>query len=90
MVLAALPWPWSSANYAGMAVSEAFRRVGIPGPRAGAQTLRHTFVRYWQGDETLLVGIMGWTTGRMLKVYRPYDLDRAIHQHGMFTPVHIA
>ncbi|KKN15311.1 hypothetical protein LCGC14_0987330 [marine sediment metagenome] len=87
MVADALPWPWSSRDAAGLAVRKAFRRAGIVGKRASAHTLRHTFVRLWEGDESLLVGILGWTTPRMLKVYRPYDLARAIRQHLLHSPI---
>ena len=81
LTLRALPWPWTTTWGVGFAVRRAFRRAGINGHRASAQTLRHTFVREWRGDESLLVGIMGWTSARMMKVYRPYDLERAIIQH---------
>lgn len=87
MVADALPWPWSSRDAAGLAVRKAFRRAGLNGRRASAQTLRHTFVRLWEGDESLLVGILGWTTPRMLKVYRPYNLARAIRQHLLHSPI---
>lgn len=81
MVRAVLPWPWSSPQAAGLAVRKAFKRAGIGGPRASAHTLRHTFCRSWRGDESLLVGILGWTSPRMMRVYRPFDLARAIAQH---------
>ena len=81
MVVKVLPWPWSSRQAAVHAVCRAFNQAGINGERASAHTLRHTFVREWRGDESLLVGIMGWTSARMLQVYRPYDLERAIIQH---------
>ncbi|MCH8205549.1 MAG: hypothetical protein IH956_00925 [Chloroflexi bacterium] len=42
---------------------------------------RHPFVRLWRGGEVSLVGIMGWTTNRMLNVYRPYDVRRAKAEH---------
>ena len=80
-VLPFLPWPWTTAVGAKQAVSRAFRRAGILGKRASAQTLRHTFCRLWDGDETVLEGIMGWTSPRMRRVYRPYDLKRAKEQH---------
>ena len=41
----------------------------------------------WEGDETLLVGIMGWTSGAMLRVYRPYNLSRAKRQHRQYSPL---
>ena len=87
MVLDALPWPWSSYQAAGLAVRRAFRRAGITGRRASAHTLRHTFVRLWDGDETLLQGILGWTSLRMMKIYRPYNLKRAIAQHAQYGPL---
>jgi len=87
LVCSVLPWPWASRDAAGLAVRRAFRVAGITGRRASAQTLRHTFVRQWEGDESLLVGIMGWTTSRMMRVYRPYDVKRAVQQHGMFSPL---
>lgn len=87
MVLGALPWPWSSGQAAGLAVRKAFRAAGFTGKRASAHSLRHTFVRLWEGDETLLQGILGWTSLRMLKVYRPYHLHRAIEQHHQYSPL---
>ena len=87
MVLDALPWPWATYYTASRAVRRAFRSAGITGPHASAQSLRHSFVRLWEGDETLLQGIMGWTSLRMLQVYRPYSLQRAIAQHHDNSPV---
>ena len=87
-VLPFLPWPWVTASGAGNAVRKAFQRAGIQGKRASAQTLRHTFCRSWTGDESLLEGIMGWTSARMSKVYRPYDVLRAKTQHRKCSPVH--
>ena len=81
MVLDVLPWPWASRDAAGLAVRRAIKQAGIDGSRASAQTIRHTFVRRWEGDETVLIGIMGWTSGAMLRVYRPYNLNRARSQH---------
>lgn len=76
-----LPWPWSSAQAAGWAIRKAFRRAGFSGKRASAHTIRHTFARLWAGDETTLDGIMGWSTPRMRKVYRPYDVSKAVREH---------
>ncbi len=90
LVLDALPWPWAERQSAGLAVRRAFRRAGFSGKRASAQTIRHTFVRLWQGDESLLVGIMGWTSPRMLQVYRPYDIRRAVAQHHQCSPLRAA
>lgn len=90
MVLEALPWPWGSGQAAGLAVRKAFRRAGFTGKRASAQSLRHSFVRLWQGDETLLQGILGWTSLRMLKIYRPFDIKRAIEQHRQNSPLRLA
>jgi len=87
LVCSVLPWPWASRDAAGWAVRKAFRASGITGRRSSAHTLRHTFVRLWEGDESLLVGIMGWTTSRMMRVYRPYDVKRAVQQHSMFSPL---
>ncbi len=87
MVLATLPWPWKNANNASKAVRRAFEAAGIIGKRASAQTLRHTFVRLWSGDESILVSIMGWTTPRMLLHYRPYDIDRAAEEHRHHSPL---
>ena len=87
MVLDALPWPWATYYTASRAVRRAFGDAGITGPRASAQSLRHTFCRSWDGDETLLQGIMGWTSLKMLQVYRPYSLQRAIAQHRDNSPV---
>ena len=85
-VLPFLPWPWTTTEGAKGAVRKAFRRAGIRGKRASAQTLRHTFCRLWTGDESLLEGIMGWTSARMRKVYRPYDVERAKAQHRECSP----
>ena len=87
-VLPFLPWPWTTTEGAKRAVRKAFQRAGIQGKRASAQTLRHTFCRSWTGDESLLEGIMGWTSARMSKVYRPYDVLRAKTQHRKCSPVH--
>lgn len=87
MVLEALPWPWQNANNASKAVRRAFAAAGINGKRASAQTLRHTFVRLWRGDESVLVGIMGWTTPKMLLRYRPYDIHRATDEHRQHSPL---
>ena len=87
MVNAELPWPWANAHYAGLAVRIAFRNAGITGKRASAHTLRHTFARMWRGDESLLVEIMGWTSPRMLKVYKPYNIRAAITQHRVHSPL---
>ena len=87
MVEEQLPWPWTRVHSAGNRIRQAFRRVGITGPRSSAQTLRHTFVRLWEGDEGSLVGIMGWTTNRMLNVYRPYDAQRAKAEHELNSPL---
>ena len=82
----ALPWPWQSRGGASKAIVRAFHRAGITGKRASPHTLRHTFTRLWEGDESLLVGILGWTSSAMLKTYRPYDLSRAKHQHRRYSP----
>ena len=87
MMLKVGPWPWANHQTAGLAVRRAFRRASILGRRASAQTLRHTFVRHWQGDESLLVGILGWSSPRMLQVYRPYDIRRAVVQHRQLSPI---
>lgn len=89
MVLEALPWPWSSYSAASHAVRKAFRRAGMSGPKACAKTLRHSFVRLWRGDDPSVVGIMGWTSMAMLKVYRPYNLERAMEQHQQHTPLRL-
>lgn len=77
---------WAQWQHASRAVRRGFRRAGFSGKRASAHTLRHTFVRLWEGDESLLVGIMGWTSPQMLKVYRPYDAQRALVQHRRYSP----
>ena len=87
MVLDAIPWPWSNRWTAGNAVRRAFRKAGFMGPRASAHTLRHTFARLWDGDESILDGIAGWASPRMRKRYRPYDIGRAIQQHRKSSPV---
>ena len=87
MVIEALPWPWSGRQAAGLAVRRGFKKAGLFGVRASAQTLRHTFTRLWEGDETVLVGILGWSTTKMLRVYRPYDVSRAKRQHTRYSPI---
>ncbi len=82
-----LPWPWSSREAAGLAVRKAFRRAGIKGTRASAHTPRHTFVRLWAGDESVLVDLMGWTSPKMLAVYKPFNRDRATEQHHRYSPL---
>ncbi len=86
-VLEALPWPWHSSQAASLAIRRAFRCAGLRGKRASAHTLRHTFTRLWEGDESLLVGILGWTSHRMLKIYRPYNMKRAVAQHRRYSPI---
>ena len=86
-VMEALPWPWQSAQATSQAIRRAFRHAGLRGKRASAHTLRHTFTRLWEGDESLLVGILGWTTHRMLKIYRPYNVKRAVAQHRRYSPI---
>ena len=87
MLLEVIPWPWSTSQNAGRAVRRAFRAAGFTGRRSSAQTLRHTFVRLWEGDESLLVGILGWSSPRMLKVYRPYNVKKAQAQHRIYSPI---
>ena len=87
MLSAELPWPWNNYQTAGLAVRRAFRAAGFSGRKASAHTLRHTFARLWEGDESLLVGILGWTSPRMLKVYRPYNIKKAQAQHRVYTPI---
>lgn len=86
MVKEALPWPWRSHWLAGARVKRAFEEVGITGHRVGAHTLRHTFVQLWQGDESVLVDLMGWTSPKMLRVYKPYSVARAQRQHSLYRP----
>lgn len=86
-VLQAIPWPWASYFAASRAVRRAFRRAGITGKRASAHTLRHTFVQHWEGDESVLIEIMGWTTGRMLQVYKAFHAKRAVQQHRQYNPL---
>ena len=87
-VLNALPWPWTRADTASKGVHRAFTRAGLEGKRASAHTLRHTFSRLWDGDETLLMKILGHTSLRMLhERYRPYDVKRASKQHRLHTPI---
>ncbi len=87
MVAEQLPWPWTSNRSLWDVIRKAFERAGLGGKRASAHTLRHTFVRLWEGDESLLVGILGWTSARMLRVYKPYNINRAIEQHREFSPI---
>ncbi len=88
MVLEPLPWPWPTHRHqdASRAVRKAFRAAGFTGKRASAQTLRHTFTRLWEGDESVLVGIQGWTSFRMLRVYKPYNVGQAVEQHRVYSP----
>ncbi len=81
LVIEALPWPWNNSKSAGRAVRRVFHKMGIKGRRASAHSLRHTFTREYRGDLGLLQGLMGWSSLKMLKVYRPYDLSKAIKEH---------
>ena len=85
-----MPWLWTSRDAAGMAVRRAFKLAGFQGRRASAQTIRHTFVRLWRGEETAPVGTLGWTSPRMLARYRPFDVDRAKEQHAHHNPLNLA
>ncbi len=87
MVTNSLPWTWRTPNAASRAVRRAFRAAGLGGKRASAHTLRHTFTRMWMGDESLLVSIMGWTSPRMLKIYKPYNVVAAAAQHRLHSPI---
>tara|TARA_Y100000590_G_scaffold468931_1_gene653905 strand:+ start:14588 stop:15382 length:795 start_codon:yes stop_codon:yes gene_type:complete len=87
MVESVLPWPWHHRHTAGQAIRRAFKRAGVNGSRASAHSLRHTFVRNWNGDESVLVDCVGWTSPKMLKVYKPFSTQRAINQHKLNTPV---
>ena len=89
-VQSVLPWPWRTPGVAGRAVQRAFSRAGIEGRRASAHALRHTFVRLWRGDESLLVSLMGWSSPQMLRIYRPYDRQRAAEQHRRYSPLRLA
>tara|TARA_B100000029_G_scaffold97226_1_gene87511 strand:+ start:7554 stop:8606 length:1053 start_codon:yes stop_codon:yes gene_type:complete len=82
-----LPWPWERSYTAGQAVRRALKRVGIKGERASAHTLRHTFCRNWDSDESVLVDIMGWTSPRMLSVYRPFNKRVAKELHESNSPL---
>ena len=88
-VVRVLPWPWSSRDAAGRAVRLAFGRAGLTGKRASAHTLRHTFVRLWSGDESILIDLMGWTSPRMLSIYRPFNRRRAAEQHQRYSPLRV-
>lgn len=87
MVEAVLPWPWNHRHTVGQAIRRAFKRAGVKGDRASAHSLRHTFVRSWEGDESVLIDCVGWTSPKMLKVYKPFSTQRAINQHKHNTPV---
>jgi len=85
-----LPWPWSNGSIAGASVRKAFKAAGFSGKHASAQSIRHAFVRAWDGDMTALRDVMGWTSLKMLSRYRPYDMDRAKREHdkqGLLTKV---
>ncbi len=84
-VRAELPWKWNTRPSASIGVRRAIHAAGVGGAKASAHTLRHTFCRTWNGDESILVEILGWTSPRMLKVYRPFNKDRAKSQHDTFS-----
>lgn len=79
MVEYELPWVWNRRESASEGIKKAIKRAGVTGNRASAHTLRHTFCRLWNHDLQSLVGVMGWTTNRMLDKYKPYDVMRAKH-----------
>lgn len=81
-------WPWTRPDSASKAVRKAFARAGFTGKRASAHTLRHTFSELWEGDESILQGIMGHRSPRMLrKRYRLYNVPRALRQHQKHGPL---
>ena len=86
MVKEALPWPWGRRDSATKAVKRMFRHAGYDRPRLAAHSLRHTFARLWDGDESLLQGIMGWSSPAMMRVYRPFNLARAAVQAQLHGP----
>lgn len=81
LCLDVLPWPWKNSQQAGKALSRGLAMAGIQGERASAHTFRHTFCRNFEGDESVLVDILGWTSPRMLSVYRPFDRKKASELH---------
>ena len=90
MVLTALPWPWTRPDSASAAVRKAFIRAGLNGRGAGAHMIRRTFARAWNGDELVLQGILGHSSLRTSLIYRPYNLERAVHQHAVNSPARAA
>jgi len=81
LCLNVLPWPWKNSQIAGQALSRGLAMAGIQGERASAHTFRHTFCRNFEGDESVLVDILGWSSPRMLSVYRPFDRKKAAELH---------
>lgn len=77
MISYEIPWIWKRRESASEGIKKAIKKAGVSGERASAHTLRHTFCRLWNGDLQSLVGVMGWTSNRMLDNYKPYDINRA-------------
>lgn len=82
-----LPWKWNARGTGSEAIRKLLATIGLTGNRASAHTIRHTFCREYEGDLQILVDIMGWTSPRMLKVYRPYNIKKAKidHEKNRFT-----
>ncbi|MCE2466189.1 MAG: hypothetical protein J4G01_09020 [Dehalococcoidia bacterium] len=87
LVSSSLPWPWLTRRGVLLALKKTFAKVGIVGKKATTKALRHTFMRMWEGDLSSLRDIAGWTSMRMVQVYRPYNLERAKAQHRVYRPL---
>ena len=91
-----LHWKWKARGTGSEAIRKLLSEIGLTGEKASAHTIRHTFCREYDGDLQILVDIMGWTSPRMLKVYRPYNIKKAKIDHEKnrfskdfrFTPVY--
>lgn len=82
-----LDWKWHGRDSASKAVKRCLKEAGLEGKRTSPHTLRHTYCREYSGDVSILVNLMGWTSSRMLKVYRPFDKNKALkdYQNNSFT-----
>ncbi|MEX2599268.1 MAG: hypothetical protein WD533_06395 [Dehalococcoidia bacterium] len=89
MLLDLLPFPWKSPESAGQLVRRAFRKAGISGRRASAQTLRVTWTRRAKMDKVTKKAAGGWKTYKMLEHYLGDITDDVIEQHRSGTPLRL-
>jgi len=65
-------------------VTRAMQTAGIPGPKLGPHTLRHTFAHHWLhegGDVFALQQILGHANLATTKIYVDLDTSDLVHEH---------